>query len=73
MDVTAHTETKVAGGEKSLPLDLSHHYSEVTKRRLASKIKEVYKLFQIPGIRNLAGGLSASSSWCIIRRLHLRN
>ncbi|KAK3327516.1 aromatic amino acid aminotransferase [Cercophora scortea] len=43
--------------DKPLPVDLSHHYSEVTRSRLASKIKEYYKLFQIPGIANLAGGL----------------
>ncbi|KAK4189603.1 pyridoxal phosphate-dependent transferase [Podospora australis] len=44
-------------GEKPLPLNFSHHYSEVTKRRLPSKIKAVYKFFQIPGILNVAGGL----------------
>ncbi|KAL0943765.1 aromatic amino acid aminotransferase [Colletotrichum truncatum] len=43
------------------PLNLEHHYSEVTKRRLPSKMKEYYKFFQIPGIGNLAGGLPHSS------------
>ncbi|KAK4168047.1 Aromatic/aminoadipate aminotransferase 1 [Cladorrhinum sp. PSN259] len=43
--------------EKPLPLDLSHHYSIVTKRRLPSLIKDAYKYFQIPGILNVAGGL----------------
>jgi hypothetical protein len=38
------------------PLDLSHHYSIVTKQRIPSKMKEFYKFFQIPGIGNLAGG-----------------
>lgn len=38
------------------PLDLSHHFSHVTKKREASSIKGLYKYFQIPGIRNLAGG-----------------
>ncbi|KAL2118274.1 hypothetical protein VTJ04DRAFT_7934 [Mycothermus thermophilus] len=42
---------------KPAPLDLSHHYSAVTNRRLPSKIKEAYKFFAIPGIHNLAGGL----------------
>ncbi|TPX09647.1 uncharacterized protein E0L32_009120 [Thyridium curvatum] len=43
--------------DKPLPLDMSHHFSETTKNRLPSKIKEYYKYFQIPGIGNLAGGL----------------
>ena len=38
------------------PLDLSHHFSRVTKARQESKIKEFYKYFFIPGIGNLAGG-----------------
>ncbi|KAF6808403.1 aromatic amino acid aminotransferase [Colletotrichum sojae] len=43
------------------PLNLEHHYSGVTKRRLPSKMKEYYKYFQIPGIGQLAGGLPHSS------------
>ena len=45
-------------GNKELapPLDLSHHYSRITKNRLPSKIKDFYKYFSIPGIGNLAGG-----------------
>ncbi|KAL9586647.1 MAG: hypothetical protein Q9212_000782 [Teloschistes hypoglaucus] len=39
------------------PLDLSHHYSRVTKNRIASSVKGFYKYFHIPGIGNLAGGL----------------
>ncbi|KAL1970738.1 hypothetical protein VTN77DRAFT_2572 [Rasamsonia byssochlamydoides] len=39
------------------PLDLSHHFSHVTKKREASTVKGLYKYFQIPGIHNLAGGL----------------
>ena len=39
------------------PIDLSHHYSQVTKNRAASSIKDFYKYFLIPGIGNLAGGL----------------
>ncbi|KAL2259644.1 hypothetical protein VTK26DRAFT_6621 [Humicola hyalothermophila] len=42
---------------KPAPVDLSHHFSAVTKRRTASEIKKAYKFFQIPGILNLAGGL----------------
>jgi hypothetical protein len=38
------------------PVDLSHHYSRVTKNRVASPIKDAYKYFLIPGIGNLAGG-----------------
>ncbi|KAL8836890.1 MAG: hypothetical protein Q9176_006020 [Flavoplaca citrina] len=39
------------------PLDLSHHYSRVTKNRGASAVKDFYKYFGIPNIGNLAGGL----------------
>ena len=46
----------LAAHEKPAPLDLSHHFSAVTKRRTASKVKQVYKFFQIPGILNIAGG-----------------
>lgn len=42
---------------KPLPRDMSHHYSEVSKRRTPSKMKEYYKYFQIPGIGQLAGGM----------------
>jgi hypothetical protein len=43
--------------KKPQPLDLSHHFSETTKRRVPSKMKEYYKFFMIPGIGNLAGGM----------------
>ncbi|KIX09611.1 uncharacterized protein Z518_00691 [Rhinocladiella mackenziei CBS 650.93] len=43
--------------EKPAPKDLSCHYSRVTKNRSASKMKQFYKYFAIPGIGNLAGGL----------------
>ncbi|KAI4087650.1 MAG: hypothetical protein LQ344_006648 [Seirophora lacunosa] len=39
------------------PLDLSHHYSHVTKNRGTSAVKDFYKYFSIPSIGNLAGGL----------------
>ncbi|GKT84738.1 aromatic amino acid aminotransferase [Colletotrichum tofieldiae] len=41
---------------KRPPLNLEHHFSAVTRRRLPSKMKEYYKYFEIPGIGNLAGG-----------------
>ncbi|KAI1447164.1 aromatic amino acid aminotransferase [Annulohypoxylon stygium] len=47
----------VAGMAKPLPKDMSHHYSDVTKARAPSKMKEFYKYFQIPGIGQFAGGL----------------
>jgi hypothetical protein len=49
-----------SSGVKELnpPLDLTHHFSRVTKNRLPSKIKDFYKYFIIPGIGNLAGGES---------------
>ena len=39
------------------PIDLSHHYSKVTRSRDTSRVKGFYKYFRIPGIANLAGGL----------------
>ncbi|KAJ3575614.1 hypothetical protein NPX13_g3975 [Xylaria arbuscula] len=42
---------------KPVPKDLSHHYSDVTKARKPNSLKMFYKLFTIPGIGNLAGGL----------------
>ena len=50
MDSSAIKDTRPA------PVDLSHHYSRVTKNRAASSIKQFYKFFAIPGIGNLAGG-----------------
>lgn len=44
--------------EKPAPKDLSYHYSRVTRNRNASKMKQFYKYFSIPGIGNLAGGTS---------------
>ena len=38
------------------PRDLSHHLSQTTKSRGASKIKKYYKYFRIPGIGQLASG-----------------
>jgi len=61
MDCLASSGVKASGGGKPLPLDFSHHYSEVTKRRVPSEIKRAYELFKIPGIRNLSGGLSPLS------------
>lgn len=46
----------VDSSSKKAPLSLEHHFSEVTKRREPSKMKEYYKYFEIPGIGNLAGG-----------------
>jgi site-specific recombinase XerD len=49
--------TMAAIMEKPAPKDLSYHYSRVTKNRAASKMKQFYKYFSIPGIGNLAGGM----------------
>lgn len=38
------------------PLDLSHHYADITRHRQPSAIKDFYKYFAIPGIGSLAGG-----------------
>lgn len=39
------------------PLDLSHHFSFVSKNRSPSSVKDFYKYFVIPGIANFAGGI----------------
>ncbi|KAG8529842.1 uncharacterized protein KY384_005323 [Bacidia gigantensis] len=39
------------------PVDISHHYSFVTKNRHRTFIKGFYKYFRIPNIGQLAGGL----------------
>ncbi len=49
--------------KKQPPLDLTHLFSETTKRRFPSKMKEYYKFFQIPGIGNLSGGTFYSRMW----------
>lgn len=49
-------------GDIKEPLDLSHHVSRVTKQRKESSIKEFYKYFAIPGIGNLAGGMSHAAT-----------
>ena len=51
MESSAHAD------KRPDPVDLSHHYSKVTKNRNTSSIKDFYKYFAIPGIGNLAGGL----------------
>ena len=38
-------------------MDLSHHFSNVTNRRGSSLLKDIYTLFKVPGMRNIAGGL----------------
>lgn len=48
--------TRDATTALKLPLDLSHHFSRVTKSRTGNSMKNFYKYFQIPGIGNLAGG-----------------
>ncbi|KAL7625394.1 hypothetical protein AAE478_004613 [Parahypoxylon ruwenzoriense] len=45
---------------KPAPKDMSHHFSDVTKARAPSKMKEFYKYFLIPNIGQFAGGLPNS-------------
>jgi hypothetical protein len=57
------TQAELTGRvELAPPLDLSHHFSRITKKRLPSKIKDFYKYFSIPGIGNLAGGESVTAA-----------
>ncbi|KAK4217122.1 pyridoxal phosphate-dependent transferase [Rhypophila decipiens] len=56
-DVGLRSTAGMASSDKAPPLDLSHHYSFVAKNRTPNEMKKYYKLFQIPGIGNIAGGL----------------
>ncbi|PYH45765.1 PLP-dependent transferase [Aspergillus saccharolyticus JOP 1030-1] len=47
--------------EQSPPLDLSHHFSAVTKRRENSLVKSLYKYMIRPNVDNMAGGLPNAS------------
>lgn len=38
------------------PKDMSHHFSDVTKARYPSVMKQYYKYFLIPGIGQISGG-----------------
>lgn len=49
------------------PKDLSHHFSQVTKNRLQSRIKAFYKFIQTPGISNFSGGECFASVSCPCR------
>ncbi|KAL1409695.1 hypothetical protein Q8F55_003691 [Vanrija albida] len=37
--------------------DLTHHLNAITKRRVANKLKEMYKYSGVPGMVSLAGGI----------------
>ncbi|KAF2455615.1 aromatic amino acid aminotransferase 1 [Lineolata rhizophorae] len=55
------SDSSTPHSELSPPVDLSHHLSRSTKRRVQSSVKKFYKYFQIPGIGQLAGGLPNQS------------
>ncbi|KAI1647217.1 PLP-dependent transferase [Daldinia loculata] len=57
METSNHT---IVGTAPPLPKDMSHHYSDVTKARAPSRMKEFYKYFLIPNIGQLAGGLPSA-------------
>lgn len=59
METSNHT---IVGTAPPLPKDMSHHYSDVTKARAPSRMKEFYKYFLIPNIGQLAGGTKRLSS-----------
>lgn len=65
-NVTMAKLTEPANLALPMPKDLSHHFSEVTKNRQPSAIKEYYKFFKIPGIGNLAGGKRHKPSFCLL-------
>jgi hypothetical protein len=56
METPAIHRLRLNDDDKPEPLDLSHHFSVVTQRRVPSELKRAYKFFQIPGILNIAGG-----------------
>ncbi|KAI0810497.1 aromatic amino acid aminotransferase 1 [Xylaria sp. FL0064] len=56
MDRSIHRDAD-AEAARPVPKDMSHHYSDLTKARKPNSLKKFYKLFAIPGMGNLAGGL----------------
>lgn len=50
--------TATAPRQASLPnaRDMSHHLNDITKRRQANKLKELYKYAAMPGMIPMAGG-----------------
>ncbi|KAH9901988.1 aromatic amino acid aminotransferase [Xylariomycetidae sp. FL2044] len=55
-----HSGYSIADMAKPEPKDMAHHYSDVSKNRKPSSMKEYYRYFFIPGIAQLAGGLPNS-------------
>ncbi|OTB16836.1 hypothetical protein K445DRAFT_316319 [Daldinia sp. EC12] len=55
------SNNSIADAVRPLPKDMSHHFSDVTKARAPSRMKEFYKYFLIPNIGQLAGGLPSAS------------
>lgn len=43
--------------EAPKPLDLAHHFSNSSKKRVPNVLKEYYKFLRIPEMGNLAGGM----------------
>lgn len=54
-------ESQKIQGALGAPLNLSHHFSEVTKNREDSQVKSLYKYISAPGMHNMAGGLPHQS------------
>jgi hypothetical protein len=56
------TQAPSTPDERPSPMDLSHHFSEVTKRRGPSFLRTLQNVYAIPGMKNLSGGLFALPS-----------
>jgi hypothetical protein len=39
------------------PVDLSHHFSKSSTKRVPNVLKEYYKFLRVPEMGNLAGGM----------------
>lgn len=58
---TGHaTGSSADSGRK--PADLTHHFNASTRARKPSVMKGLYKYFMVPGMSNIAGGLSIQSN-----------
>ncbi|KAK1829663.1 hypothetical protein QBC39DRAFT_332281 [Podospora conica] len=45
--------------ERPSPVDLRHHFSEITKRRGPSFLTTSSDVYSIPGMKNISGGVSS--------------
>lgn len=53
----ADQSTKDVRGVPLMPLDLAHHFSRGSKKRIPNVLKEYYRFLRNPEMANFAGGM----------------